>query len=433
MRKVLLLVLMLALLASVVWSAGQTATEKKRIVHFHWTETSYDPINNNAVELFKAKHPEADVQILLLPDAQRRDKIRVALTADGEIDSFALGDGESAEFLSTGQMVPIDPKGFGKSSVQQVVDMWTPGAINTCGGVWDDEYYGIPFELSNYVAWINIEFMREAGLNPATDKPKTWAEFVTVGKKLVKEEGGTRIRNGFMCNSKAGIFSSLVLSTLMAQRGLDWSSEKSLLASMNNSTEMARALRTYTDFVVKDNIWDPSVAEDDRGGFGTGKSGMFLTGGTWYWGVADNWGMPRENIEPFPYPRYPDGKDIGGVGYGYCLYVSRLAKDPVLTWEWLDTMASQPNKFIELGYHQPRVKLSDGSQALDTELAVASIPYYEEVFRGELAKTSAWTKSTKSSQVEDAAWAAVSSVIYGGSSVEEAVATLQSDIRAIYE
>lgn len=434
MRKVLLLVLMLGLLASMVWAAGQTgAAEVTRIVHFHWTETSYDPINNHAVEMFKAKHPEVDVQILLLPDAQRRDKIRVALAADGEIDSFALSNGESAEFLSAGQMVPIDPTGFGKSSVQQVVDMWTPGAINTCGGVWDDVYYGIPFELSNYVAWINVEFMKEAGLNPATDKPKNWDEFVAVGKKLVKEEGGTRVRNGFMANSKAGIFSYLVLLAMMTQRGLDWGTEAGIVASMDKPQEVARALTTYTNFVVKDKIWDPSVAEDDRGGFGTGKTGMFLTGGTWYWGVADNWKMPRENIEPFPYPRYRDGKNIGGVGYGYCLYVSRLAKDPALTFEWLDTMASQTNEFIKLGYHQPRVKYSDGSQALDSELARASIPYYEEVFKGELAKTSVWLSSTKGAQVEDAVWNAISSVIYGGGRVEDAVATLASDIRAVYE
>ncbi|GAI84226.1 unnamed protein product, partial [marine sediment metagenome] len=142
---------------------------------------------------------------------------------------------------------------------------------------------------------------------------------------------------------------------------------------------------------------------------------------------------PRENIEPFAYPRYPDGKDIGGVGYGYCLYVSRLAKDPVLTFEWLDTMASQTNEFIKLGYHQPRAKYSDGSQALDPELAKASIPYYDEVFKGELAKTAVWLSSTKGSQVEDAVWAAISSVIYGGGSVADSVATLQRDIRSVYE
>ncbi len=433
MKKVLLLVLVLGLLASVIWAGGQKATAMTRIVHYHWTETSYDRINNNAVNLFQVKHPEVEVKILLLPDADRRDKIRVSLAADGEIDSFALGSSESAEFLSTGQMVPIDPKGFGKSSVQQVVDMWTPGAINTCGGVWDGVYYGIPFELSNYVAWINVEFMKEAGLNPKTDKPKTWDEFVAVGKKLVKEEGGTRVRNGFMANSKAGVFSYLVLTNMMQQRGLDWGSEKGIVASMDQPRELARALTTYTDFVVKDKIWDPSLAEDDRGGFGTGKTGMFLTGGTWYWGVADNWKMPRENIEPFAYPRFPDGKDIGGVGYGYCLYVSRLAKDPALTWEWLDTMASQTNDFIKLGYHQPRVKYSDGSQALDTALAKSSIPFYDEVFKGELARTAVILSSTKGAQVEDAAWAAISSVIYGGSSVDDSVATLQGDIRSIYE
>jgi hypothetical protein len=34
--------------------------------------------------------------------------------------------------------------------------------VETCGGTWDGQYYGIPFELSDYVAWINVAFMREA-------------------------------------------------------------------------------------------------------------------------------------------------------------------------------------------------------------------------------------------------------------------------------
>ena len=433
MRKALLLVLVLGLLASVVWAGGQTgAVEKKRIVHFHWTETTYDKINNHAVELFQAKHPEVEVKILLLPDGDRAAKIRTALAADGEIDSFALSNGESAEFLGAGQMVPIDPKGFGKSSVREVVDMWNPGAINTCGGVWDDVYYGIPFELSNYVAWMNVAFMKEAGLNPATDKPKTWDEFATVGKKMIKEEGGVRVRNGFMSNSKEGIFSYLVQLAIMEQLGLDWGSEKGIVASMDKPDVLARGLKTFTDFVVDSKIWDPALADNDREGMGNGKTAMFLTGGTWYWGVLDTYSVPREDVEPFPYPRFPDGKDQGGVGYGYCLYVSRLAKDPVLTFEWLDTMASQPNEFIKYGYHQPRMTLSDGSQGLDPKLAIDSIPYYNEVFKGELAATSVWLSSTKGAQVTDAVWNAISQVIYQGGSVDDSVSQLQSDIRGIY-
>jgi len=423
-RRLLLIALILVVFSSMVWAGAQAETEKKRIVHYHWTETTYDKINNNAVAMFQAKHPNVEVKMLLLPDADRAVKIRTALAANGEIDSFALSNGESAEFLQAGQMVEIVPAGFGKKTVQEVVDMWTPGSIETCGGTWKGKYYGIPFELSNYVAWINTTYMKEAGLNPATDKPKTWDDFVTVAKKMVKDSGGVRVRNGFACNSKEGVFNFLVVSTMMEQLGLDWGTEEGLLASMDKPDILAKGLKTYTDFVVKDKIWDPGLFDNDREGFGNGKTATFLTGGSWYWGVLDTYSVKRAEVEPFAYPRFAGGKDLGGIGYGYCLYVSRLAKDPALTFEFLDTMASQPNEFIKYGYHQPR-------KTLDANLAKASIPYYDEVFKGELAKTSVWLSSTKGNQVTDAVWAAVSRVIFQGVKVENSVETLRTDIRAI--
>jgi ABC-type glycerol-3-phosphate transport system substrate-binding protein len=426
-KRVLVLVMALMLLVSFAFAA------KKTIVHYHWTETLYDPINTKAKVAFEASHPDVDVKLLFLPDGDRKNIIRTVLAANGNIDSFALNNGESAEFLGAGQMTPIDPKGFGKSNIQDVVNMWTPGAIETCGGTWEGKYYGIPFELSNYVAWINVAFMKEAGMNPKTDKPKTWDQFTAVGKKLMKSSGGTTVRNGFMCNAKTGDFSYLVVLNMMEQLGAEWGNEKGLVASMDKPQVLARGLRTFTDFVVKDKIWDPALAESDRDGFGTGKSAMFLTGGTWYWGVADYWKMPRTDIEPFAYPRFKDGKDIGGVGYGYCLYVSKIAKDPALTFEWLDTMASQPNEFIKVGYHQPRKTLSNGSQALDPVLARSSIPYYDEVFKGELAKTAVWLSSTKGNQVTSTVWDAISRVIYEGGKVEDSVATLAKEIKAIYQ
>ncbi len=431
-KRVLILGLSLLVMASFAWANGQGEGAKKRIVHYHWTETSYDKINNHAVEIFQAKHPNVEVKMLLLPDADRAAKIRTALAANGEIDSFALNNGESAEFLQTGQMVPLDPKAFGKNSVAEVVAMWNPGAIETSGGTWEGKYYGIPFELSNYVAWMNVADMKEAGLNPATDKPKTWDDFAAVGKKLVKEEGGTRVRNGFMANPKDGVFSFLIISTMMEQLGLDWGTEKGLVASMDNAAALAKGLKTYTDLVVKDKVWDPGMGGEDRQGFATNKTAMFLTGGSWYWGVLDTGSVPRKDVEPFNYPRFAGGKDIGGVGYGYCVYVSKLAKDKTLTFEWLDTLASQPNEFIKLGYHQPRKTLSDGSQALDPALAKASIPFYDEVFKGELAKTAVWLSSTKGNEAKDAVWAAISRVIYENGSVDDSVAQLQKDIKAIY-
>ena len=121
------------------------------------------------------------------------------------------------------------------------------------------------------------------------------------------------------------------------------------------------------------------------------------------------------------------------MGYGYCLFVSKLAKDPTLAFRFLDTMASQPNEFIKQGYHQPRKLLSNGKPALDPTLAKKYIPYYDEVFKGELAKTSVWLSSTKGNQVSDAVWNAISKVIYQGVSADDAVAGMQSDIKGIYQ
>jgi multiple sugar transport system substrate-binding protein len=428
-RRILLIVVALALVATFAVSAAP----KKVIYHYHWTETIYDVINTNAVKMFMAKNPGVEVKMVLLPDGDRRNIIRTVLAANGAIDSFALNNGESAEFLSAGQAVPLIPEAFGKKSIDDVVKMWNPGAIETCGGTWDGQYYGIPFELSNYVGWINVADMKEAGLNPAKDKPKTWDQFVAVAKKLLKVQGGTTVRNGFMCNSKEGIFNFLVLLNMMEQLGLDWGTEKGLVASMDEHDTLVRAVKTYTDFVVDSKIWDPALTDNDRSGFGTNKSGIFLTGGTWYWGVLDTYSVKRKDVEPFPYPRFADGKDIGGVGYGYCLYVSKLAKDPTLSFRLLDALASQPNEFIKQGYHQPRKTLSNGKQALDPTLAKKYIPFYDEVFKGELSKTAVWLSSTKGSQVTDSVWQALSKVMYEGGSVDDAVTQMQSDIKAIYQ
>ncbi|MFZ4615155.1 MAG: ABC transporter substrate-binding protein [Rectinemataceae bacterium] len=427
MRRVLLFAFAFALALAV------SGAPKIVLYHYHWSETVYDQINTNAVKKFMADNPGVEVKMVLLPDGDRVNIIRTVLAAGGSIDSFALNNGEAAEFLSAGMAVPLVPSAFGKKSVTDVVKMWNPGAIETCGGYWDGQYYGVPFELSNYVGWINIADMKAAGLNPAKDKPKTWEQFAAVGKKLMQVQNGTTVRNGFMSNSKQGIFSFLVLTNMMEQLGLDWGTEKGLVASMDQTAVLERGIKTYTDFVTSSKIWDPALADNDREGFGNNKSGMFLTGGTWYWGVLDTYSVKRAEVEPFPYPRFADGKDIGGVGYGYCLYVSKFSKNPEMAFKLLDALASQPNEFIKQGYHQPRMTLSNGKQALDPTLAKKFIPYYDEVFKGELAKTAVWLSSTKGGLVTDAVWQAISGVIYQGSSVNDVVAQLQDEIRNIYQ
>ncbi len=378
------------------------------------------------------RNPDVDVKMIFLSDDRRRDVIRTVLASGKPIDSFALTNGESAEFLNAGQAVPIIPEAFGKDSVEQIVKMWVPHAFEACGGYWDGRYYGIPFELSNYVAWVNGKDMKAAGLDPERDLPRTWDQFVEIGRRLVRTRGGVTIRNGFMCNTKDSVFNFLVLLAMMEQLGLDWGTEKGFIASMEKPSVLARGLQTYTDFVTSSRIWDPAVFDEDRQGFGDDMTAMFLSGGTWYWGTLKNFPLRSSDVRPFPYPRFPDGKDIGGVGYGYCLFVSVRAKNPKLSFKLLDAMASKPNEFIRYGYYQPRLALSDGRKALDESLAEEFIPYYNEVFKRELAKTAVWLHSTRSNEVADLVWQAVTRVIYQSVAVDDSVSRLQKDVKALF-
>ena len=422
-KKRWLVVMVLLLMVTMLFAQGRVeSSQKKEIVHYHWTETSYDVINNKAVQMFQEKHPDVKVNMLLLADADRANQIRIALASEGDIDSFALSNMESAEFHEAGQMRKIDPAGFKKSTVDEVVDMWEPNSIEISGGYWNGDYYGIPFELSNYVAWINTKFMKEAGLDPNNDMPKTWDEFYDVTKKMTVDQGGVRVRNGFATNSKAAVFPFLIMSSIAAQQGFDWLTEEGFKASINDP-KIGKVLTTITDMATKYNIWDPGLFDDEREGFGTEKTATFLTGGSWYWGVLDNWGTPREDVSPMAYPRTAGGEDFGGIGYGYCLYVSQLAKDPVLTWEFLDTLASQPNEFIKLGYNQPR-------KTLDKSLALESIPDFE-IFSEEMAKASPILMSTKMAEIQDAVWAAGTRIIFQGMSVDKTVEQLRTDINRI--
>jgi ABC-type glycerol-3-phosphate transport system substrate-binding protein len=278
---------------------------------------------------------------------------------------------------------------------------------------------------------VNIADMKEAGLNPA-NKPKTWDDFHAMTKKLVVEQGGVRSRNGFECNGKTAIFAFLVVSGMMQQLGLDWGTDKGFLASAGKTDLLVKGLKTFTDFVT-DKSWDPGFSGEDRQGFANNKTATMLTGGTWFWGVIDTGSVPRTDVNPFPYPRFAGAKDLGGMGYGNCVFVSRLAKDPVLTFEWLDTLASQPNEFIKAGLFQPRKTLSNGSPALDTSLGEKYIPYFDSVFKGELTKTTVWLASTKTQEMMDAVFGAVSRVIYENRSVQDSVAELQKDIRSILQ
>ncbi len=422
MKKILSIIVLLLLVTSV--SAMYAEAEKIRIVHIHWTQPPYDDIVNQTAKDFMEQNPDVEVKVLMYADADMPTKVRTALAAGGECDTFAMPNMQSAWFMANGLTEEIMPSAFGKETVEEVVDMWEEGAFKKVGGFYNGKYYGIPHEMSNYVAWINTAYMKEAGLDPEKDIPKTWEEFVEVGKKMTKRDGEVITRNGFAINVKAAVFPFLTLHSLMEQKGLDWSSEAGFLASLD-TPEAVDALTTFTNWATTDGIFDPGLFENEREGFGNGLCATFLTGGTWYWGVLDQYSVPREDVAPMRYPRFKDGQDIGGVVYGYSVFVTKQAKNKEWAWKWLDFLESRPEAYITHGYFQPR-------KSLDPALADKYIPN-NDVFGVERSTGAAIIASAKLNELQDAVGAAASRVIFEGMSPEESLQVLKDDVEMILE
>lgn len=422
MKKVLSIVVLLLFVTSVY--AMYAEAEKIRIVHIHWTQPPYDDIVSQTAKDFMEQNPDVEVKVLMYADADMPTKVRTALAAGGECDTFAMPNMQSAWFMANGVTAEIMPSAFGKETVQEVVDMWEEGAFKKVGGFYNGTYYGIPHEMSNYVAWINTAYMKEAGLDPAKDIPTTWDEFVEVGKKMTKRDGQVITRNGFAINVKAAVFPFLILHSLMEQKGLDWSSEAGFLASLD-TPEAVEALTTFTNWATTDDIFDPGLFENEREGFGNGLCATFLTGGTWYWGVLDQYSVAREDVAPMRYPRFKDGQDIGGVVYGYSMFVAKQAKNKEWAWKWLDFLESRPEAYIVHGYYQPR-------KSLDPALADKYIPN-NDVFGVERSTGAAILASAKLNEIQDAVGASVSRVIFEGMSPEESLQLLKDDVEMILE
>ena len=417
MRRILVLLASLLLLASSVWAA-----DKIRLVHFHWTQPPYDDINQASAQSFMAKYPNVEIQLLFFRDPDMATKVRTTLSAKGELDTFSMQGKLSSWFMSLGVVEEIIPAAFDKKTVPEVIDLWKAGALVKCGGSWKGRYYGIPFEMSNYVAWINKAHLREAGLNPATDIPKTWEDFTRVCQKMTVDQGGVRVRNGTAVNLKAASFPHNIFLALATQKGLDWTTEEGLVKSLD-SREVVQALATFTNWVLVDKIFDPGLFDDERQGFGNGLASTFLTGGSWYWGVLDNYSVPRSDVTPMPYPRAKGGKDTGGYAYGYSLFVAKQARNKEWGWRWLNHLASVPEKFIEHGYYQPR-------KSLDDALVAKYVPG-NEVFEAERLKAAPHLLSPKFNEMQDALTSTVTRVIFQKISNEESIAILKNSVKDI--
>lgn len=428
-KKCVFLISILIILLSIgmVWAAGDSEGQAKKIslVHYGHTQPPFDGLIERNINQFMEDNPNITVEYAIFADPDLPNQILTSIAGGTPPNSFTIAGSNAARFLEKGQLATIDPTAFGKQTVEEVVAMWQPGAFEGAGGYFKGEYYGIPHELSNYCAWINGKHMVEAGLDPEKDIPKTWEEFIDVAKKLTVDKDGVRVRNGFGVNLRTAGFVANVSYPLLLGAGagiVDANITKSLL----DTPEAARAVRLFTDWILEDKIWDPGLVTDDREGFGNELQSSFFTGGAWYWGVmASQYPDTYDDAIVFPYPRFADGADVGGISYGYSTYVVKSAPNQKEAWMVADAIASTPDDFIKEGLFQPRIGYSQN-------IAQEYLPSWD-VFGAELVKATPRPMTQYYQEIIDIYYKAVTQIVYDNVEVEAALEVAAKKINELIQ
>ena len=179
----------------------------------------------------------------------------------------------SANFMTDlaieGEIAAYDDliKGDG-ASIDQFMAQFFP-ALHANAMV-DRKVYGVPFQNSTPLLYLNADHFREAGLDPDRP-PQTWDELVAAAKRLTRREGDRVVRWGIMMPSNYD-YGGWILSALVMSNGGRYFNEEYGGEVYYDTPSMLGALTFWSDLVHKHKVHPAGEQK------GPGVSTAFLTG-----------------------------------------------------------------------------------------------------------------------------------------------------------
>jgi sn-glycerol 3-phosphate transport system substrate-binding protein len=134
----------------------------------------------------------------------------------------------------------------------------------------DRQVYGVPFQNSTPLLYINADHFREAGLDP-DHPPRTWDELAAAAKKLTKREGDRVVRWGVMMPSNYD-YGGWILSALVMSNGGRYFNEEYGGEIYYDTPTTLGALTFWSDLVHKHKVHPAGEQK------GPGVSTAFLSG-----------------------------------------------------------------------------------------------------------------------------------------------------------
>jgi N,N'-diacetylchitobiose transport system substrate-binding protein len=127
---------------------------------------------------FKAQHPDVEVDIQYQTWGTHLAKFDAALAGNNAPDVIEMGNTEMTKYMAAGAFKPLTRSGFPNNRT------WLQGLLGSC--MYNGKLYGVPYYAGARAVIYRKDQYKGAGVKGT---PKSLAEFVADGKKLMKKYG----------------------------------------------------------------------------------------------------------------------------------------------------------------------------------------------------------------------------------------------------
>jgi len=269
------------------------------IVHWSWLAASDGEVWAKMIQAFNDAHTDKGIQIKmeLVPEEQYTTKVLTAV-ATGQAPDFGWGTaGKAAQMARDGVIVPLDD--LVTASGLDLADFSEYSVKASRYPKYDNKMFMIPMDLMSLQPLINMDHVKEAGLNP--DKlPTNEAELMEFATAMTQRSGDTVTRSGIMMTG-SGVQPTVTWGIVSAQMGFQRASDDLKTACVNPEAGI-KAMQWVLDLFDKHKVSTRDVTDRYKA-FGVGQGSIFWTG-PW---TLNGYASQGLNFRSFPMP------NIGGT------------------------------------------------------------------------------------------------------------------------
>jgi len=369
-----LILISLLLLTLTVSAAAKT---KIRVV---WMD--YDAVENviyhTLKEEFEKENPDIEVETVILPWNEGRDRLITWIAGRQAPDLAVTGTRWVLEFEEMGVLEPLE-----NHLSQSFLDGFYPGALEARIG---DKLYGLPIAQSARTLFYRSDLISEP--------PQTWDELVEVAKEVSTKHDIYGLGVGAKKTEEVVEFAYYLFGN--GGKFVDIHPDGYVEPTFN-SKEALEAAQFMHDLVYKHKVAQPNVGEHDRGSlqdlFAAGDLAMVLTG-PWLAAMLEE--------------RAPDLQwDVGILPYNEGKTQSTLMVTDSMVMFNTSKNKEAAAKFLEFIYRdEHRLEFNRAFGMLPVRYSVGEMDYFQtpyyKVYVDQLPTAQGWPLVREWARVEDA-------------------------------